>query len=95
MDYKTKNMAYVGFVVQSLSCVGLWDSMEYSTPGSSVLHYLPEFAEVHSTESVMLSNHLILCLPLLLLPSVFPSITVFSMFSSVQSLSHVSLFVTL
>src|SRR5574337_264110 len=31
-----------------------------------------------STESVMLSNHLILCHPLLLLPSVFPSIRVFS-----------------
>ena len=31
-----------------------------------------------STESVMLSNHLILCCPLLLLPSIFPSISVFS-----------------
>jgi len=31
-----------------------------------------------SIESVMLSNHLILCCPLLLLPSVFPNITVFS-----------------
>ena len=31
-----------------------------------------------STESVMPSNHLILCSPLLLLPSVFPSIRVFS-----------------
>ena len=31
-----------------------------------------------STESVMLSNHLILCRPLLLLPSIFPSIRVFS-----------------
>ena len=31
-----------------------------------------------STESVMPSNHLILCLPLLLPPSVFPSIGVFS-----------------
>ena len=31
-----------------------------------------------STESVMPSNHLILCFPLLLLPSVFPSINVFS-----------------
>ena len=31
-----------------------------------------------STESMMLSNHLILCRPLLLLPSVFPSIRVFS-----------------
>ena len=31
-----------------------------------------------SIESMMLSNHLILCLPLLLLPSIFPSIRVFS-----------------
>ena len=31
-----------------------------------------------SIESLMSSNHLILCLPLLLLPSVFPSIRVFS-----------------
>ena len=31
-----------------------------------------------STESVMPSNHLILCHPLLLLPSIFPSISVFS-----------------
>ena len=31
-----------------------------------------------SIESVMLFNHLILCRPLLLLPSIFPSITVFS-----------------
>ena len=31
-----------------------------------------------SIESVMLSNHLILCPPLLLLPSIFPSIRVFS-----------------
>ena len=31
-----------------------------------------------STESVMPSNHLILCLPLLLLPSIFPSLGVFS-----------------
>ena len=31
-----------------------------------------------SVESVMLSNHLILCCPLLLLPSIFPSIKVFS-----------------
>ena len=41
-------------------------------PGSSVLQYLPEFAQI---ELVMLSNHLILYCPLLLLPSVFPSIT--------------------
>ena len=35
-----------------------------------------------STESVMPSNHLILCRPLLLLPSVFPSIRVSQLFAS-------------
>ena len=55
--------------------------MDCSTPGFPVLHYLPEFAQIHkfmSIESVMLSNHLNLCRPLLLLPSVFSSIRVFS-----------------
>ena len=36
------------------------------------------FLKLMSSESVMSSNHLILCHPLLLLPSIFPSITVFS-----------------
>ena len=43
-----------------------------------VLHYLAEFGKFMSTESVMLSNHLILCFPLLLLASIFPRIRVFS-----------------
>ena len=43
-----------------------------------VHHQLPGFAQTHSIESVMPSNHLILCHPLLLLPSIFPSIRVFS-----------------
>ena len=51
-----------------------------------------------SIELVMPSNHLILCCPLLLLPSIFPSTRVFSSelafpTSSVQSFSHVQLFV--
>ena len=46
-----------------------------------------------SIESVMPSNHLILCRPLLLLPSVFPSIRVFSLklcniISSKTSIKH-------
>ena len=52
--------------------------MDCSTPGFPVLHYLPEFAQTLSIKSVMPSNHLILCRPLLLLPSIFPSIRVFS-----------------
>ena len=38
-----------------------------------------------SIESVMPSNHLILCCPLLLLPSIFPSIRVFSNESALRS----------
>ena len=49
-----------------------------STPGSPVLHYLLGLLKLMSVESVMLSNHLMVCSPLLLLPSVFPSIRVFS-----------------
>ena len=39
----------------------------------------PSLLKLTSIESVMPSNHLILCHPLLLLPSIFPSIRVFSM----------------
>ena len=47
-------------------------------PGFPVLHHLPEFAKLMSIESVMPSSHLILWHPLLHLPSIFPSIRVFS-----------------
>ena len=33
--------------VQLLSCFWLCDPMDRSIPGSSVLHYLPEFAQIH------------------------------------------------
>ena len=46
-------------------------------PGIPVLHLL-ELVQIHVHESVMASNHLILCRPLLLLPAIFPSISVFS-----------------
>ena len=52
--------------------------MDCSTPGFPVLHDLPEFSQTHAHGSVMPSNHLILCRPLLLLPSIFPSIRGFS-----------------
>ena len=60
------------------SCLTLSDPMDYSTPGLPVHHQLPETTQPTSIESVMPSNHLILCPPLLLLPSVFPSVRVFS-----------------
>ena len=53
------------------------DSTDCSAPGSSVLHYLPEFAQTHVHRWMMPSNHLILSL-LLLLPSIFPSVRGFS-----------------
>ena len=49
--------------------------MNGSTP---VFQYLPEFAQIHVIESVISSNHLVLCFPLLLLLSIFLSIRVFS-----------------
>ena len=63
-------------VVQS--CPTLCDPMDCSTPGLPVHHQLLEFTQTQSIESVMPSSHLILCCPLFLLPSIFPSIRVFS-----------------
>ena len=63
--------------VQSLSRVQLCDPMNHSTPGLPVYHQLPEFTQTH-IELVMPSSHLILGRPLLLLPSIPPSIRVFS-----------------
>ena len=60
------------------SCPTLCDPMNCSTPGLPIHHQLPEFTQTTSIESVMPSSHLILCHPLLLLPSIFPSIRVFS-----------------
>ena len=43
----TKRFTELVAVVQSLSCDWLCDSMDYSTPGSSVFHYLLEIAQIH------------------------------------------------
>ena len=50
----------------------------FSHPGVPVHHLLPGFTQLMSIELVMPSNHLILCHSLLLPPSIFPSIRVFS-----------------
>ena len=73
--------------LSSLSCcycsvaksyVTLCNSMDCGMPRFSVLHYPPSLFRFMSIELVILSNHLILCCPLLLMPSIFPSIRVFS-----------------
>ena len=70
---------WVHFVCSAAqSCPTLCDPMDCSTPGFPVLHYLPKVAQTLFSESVMLPNYLILCCPLLLLPSIFPIIRVFS-----------------
>ena len=49
-----------------------------NTPGLPVHHQFPPTPKPMSIELVIPSSHLILCRPLLLLPSIFPSIRVFS-----------------
>ena len=65
--------------VQSLSrvplFVTLWTAAHQASLSLTISRSLPKFMSI---ELVMLSNHLILCCPLLLLSSVFPSIRVFS-----------------
>ena len=51
--------------------------MNRSMPGLLVHHQLPESTQTH-VHWMMPSNYLILCRPLLLLPSIFPSMRVFS-----------------
>ena len=65
-------------VAQLNSCPTLCDPMNYSTPGLPVHHHSWSPPKPMSIESVMPSNYLILCRPILLLPSMFPSIRVFS-----------------
>ena len=55
----------------------LCDPMDSSTPGFPVHHQLPDLAQTHVHQVCDAIQHLILCSPLLL-PSVFPSIRVFS-----------------
>ena len=57
------------------SCPTLCKSMDCSTPGFPVLHYLPNMSlhNLMSIESVMQSTHLIHCCPFLLLPPIFPA----------------------
>ena len=74
-DFPSFQMCSVAQSFPSLS-----NPMDCSTLGFFVSHHLPEFAEMH----LILSSHLILCRPLLLVPSIFPSIKVFSSESALR-----------
>ena len=71
--------------VQSLSCVWLfatpWTAARQASLSITNSRSPPKPVSI---ESVMPSNHLILCLPLLLLPSIFPSIRIFSIESALR-----------
>ena len=71
---------YVLFLLISICCCSvpklcptLCNLMDLSIPGSPASAISQSLLKVMSTESVMLSNHLILCHPFLLLPSIFPA----------------------
>ena len=59
-------------------CLTLCDPMDCSMPGFPVHHQFLELAQILSIKLVMPSNHLILCHPIILQPSIVPSIRVFS-----------------
>ena len=60
------------------SSLTLCDPMDCSTPRFRSITNCQSLLKLMFIESVMPSNHLILCRPLLVLPSIFPSIRVFS-----------------
>ena len=71
MEIQEKNKVILHFSSVTQSCPTLCDPMNCSTPGLPVHHSL----KLTSIESVMPSSHLILCHPLLILPSIPPSIS--------------------
>ena len=69
---------FVQFSSVAQSCLTFCNPTDCSMPGFLVHHQLPKLAQTHVHKSVMPSSNLILCLPLLLLPSIFSSTRVFS-----------------
>ena len=72
-------LCFALFVVfQSLSCISLfatpWTTAHQASLSFTISQRLLKFMSI---ESVMLSNYLIFCHPLLLLPSIFPGIRVY------------------
>ena len=68
----------VQFSSVTQSCLTLCDPMDCSKPGLPVITNSRSLLKLMSIALVMPSNHLILCPPLLLPPSIIPSIRVFS-----------------
>ena len=78
LSYCFSILFVVQFSLVAQSCPTLCDPMNCSTPGLPVHHQIPQFTQTHVHPVGDASNHLILCRPLLLPPSIFPGIRVFS-----------------
>ena len=78
-----ERLSAVQFTSVALSCPTLCDPMYCSTLGFPVLHCLQSLLKLMHIESMMLSNQLILCCPLLLLP--FPALESFPVSQSFAS----------
>ena len=68
----------VQFISVTQSCQTLYDPMDCSTPGFPILHQLLELAQTQVHQVGDAIKHLILCCPLLFLPSIFSSTRLFS-----------------
>ena len=75
---RCSTLLIIQFSSVAQSYLTIYNPMNCSTPGLPVPHQHSELTQTMSIESVMPSKHLILCSHLLLLPSIFPSIWVFS-----------------
>ena len=72
------DFATVSQISVQFSSVALCDPMNPSTPGLPVHHHILEFTQTHVHRVSDAINNLILCWPIVLLLSIFPSIRVFS-----------------
>ena len=71
------SISSVQFISVAQLCPTLCNPMNCSTPGLPVHHQLPEFTQTHIHRVSDAISHLILCCPLLFLPPVPPSISLF------------------
>ena len=83
----TENSVQFSSVVQS--CANFLSPWTVAHQASLSINNSQSLLKLMSIESVMISNHLILCRPLLLPPSIFPSIRVFSNVSSLHQVAIV------
>ena len=89
--HSVPSLSHICFPFSSVaqSCPTLCNPMNHSMPGLPVHTNSWSSPKLMSIKSVMPSSHLILCCPLLLLPSIPPSIRVFSNESTLHEVAKV------